>query len=132
MSVDEKRSLLPKQRHPKGPKPKYVLVIHGGAGTILRERSSPELEARYRYALRVALRSGEAILSSGGEAMDAVVGAVTFMEGMQHRPYRQELRLKGQPLTCRIFFRLSALQRRERRRIQLGRFRACTFFLHRA
>jgi beta-aspartyl-peptidase (threonine type) len=78
----EKRSLLPKQS--KGPKPKYVLVIHGGAGTILRERSSPELEARYRDALCVALQTGKAILNSGGEAMDAVVGAVTFMEGMQH------------------------------------------------
>jgi L-asparaginase / beta-aspartyl-peptidase len=85
MSVDEKRSLLPKQR--KGRKPKYALVIHGGAGAILRERSSPELEARYRDALRVALQTGEAILSSGGEAMDAVVEAVTFMEGMQRRPY---------------------------------------------
>jgi L-asparaginase / beta-aspartyl-peptidase len=78
----EKRSLLPKQS--KGSKPKYVLVIHGGAGTILRERSSPELEARYRDALCVALQTGKAILNSGGEAMDAVVGAVTFMEGMQH------------------------------------------------
>jgi Asparaginase len=125
--VDEKQPLLPKQRHQKGSK--YVLVIHGGAGTILRERSLPELEARYHAALRAALGSGEAILRSGGEAMDAVVAAVTSMEGMQHQPYRQELRLKGRPLTCRIF-RLSALQRRERSRIQLGRFRACTLFFH--
>jgi len=93
MSVDEKRPLLPKQKHPK--KPKYVLVIHGGAGTILRERSSPELEVRFRAALREALRTGEEILSSGGEAMDAVVAAVSFMEGMRYQSYRHELRLKA-------------------------------------
>jgi beta-aspartyl-peptidase (threonine type) len=78
-SVDEKRPLLPKEGPPKGAK--HALVIHGGAGTILRERSSPEQEARYHAALRAALQAGNAILRSGGEAMDAVVAAVTVLEG---------------------------------------------------
>ena len=77
-SVDEKRPLL-KQRRPKGAK--HVLVIHGGAGTILRSRSSPEQQARYHAALRAALQAGNAILSTGGEAIDAVVTAVSVMEG---------------------------------------------------
>lgn len=82
-SVDEKTPLLPKEGRPSGAK--HVLVIHGGAGTILRERSSPEQEARYHAALRAALQTGNAILRSGGEAMDAVVAAVTVLEGMRCR-----------------------------------------------
>ncbi|KAI9445654.1 asparaginase [Russula earlei] len=77
-SANEKRPLLLKQRHPK--RSKHVLVIHGGAGTILRERSSPEDLARFHDGLRAALGVGNAILSSGGEAMDAVVAAVSVME----------------------------------------------------
>jgi len=80
-SVDEKQPLLPKQEHLKGAK--HVLVIHAGAGTILRESSSPEQVARYQAGLRAALQAGNAILRSGGEAMDAVVAAVTVLEGMQ-------------------------------------------------
>ena len=83
--VDEKQALLPKHRHPNGPK--HVLVIHGGAGTILRERSSPEQEARFHAAIRAALQAGDAILNSGGEAMDAVVAAVSIMEGTECQSY---------------------------------------------
>jgi beta-aspartyl-peptidase (threonine type) len=81
-SVDEKRSLS-KQRRPKGAK--HVLVIHGGAGTILRSRSSPEQQARYHAELRAALRAGNAVLSMGGEAIDAVVAAVSVMEGKRYQ-----------------------------------------------
>ena len=109
MSVDEKQALLPKQGDPKAAK--HVLVIHGGAGTILRERSSPEQEARYHTALRAALQAGNAILRSGGEAMDAVVAAVTVLEGMLCQSYQYELRLRASPLIHRIFFRQSTLQR---------------------
>ena len=81
--VDEKRSLLSKQRHSKGEK--HVLVIHGGAGTILlRGRSLPEQQARYHAGLRAALQAGNAILSTGGEAIDAVVAAVSVMEGKRY------------------------------------------------
>jgi hypothetical protein len=92
-AASEKRSLLPKKRHPK--EPKHVLVIHGGAGTILREKSSPEQQARYHAGLRAALRTGNAILSSGGEAMDAVVAAVSVMEGKPCQPYRRLPILNG-------------------------------------
>jgi beta-aspartyl-peptidase (threonine type) len=88
-SVDEKRLLLSK---PRPPKQTHVLVVHGGAGMILRERSSPELQARYHAGLRAALQAGNAILSSGGEAMDAVVAAVSLMEGKQCQLHRKKLR----------------------------------------
>ncbi|KAJ7769272.1 nucleophile aminohydrolase [Mycena metata] len=58
----------------------YVLVCHGGAGTMSRGGSTPEQRAEYRAALRAALKAGYKILSAGGEAMDAVTAAVSSME----------------------------------------------------
>ena len=57
-----------------------VLVIHGGAGTILRENMSPELELQYREKLAEALRAGHAILASGGTSLDAVEATIHVME----------------------------------------------------
>ncbi|WP_083990245.1 isoaspartyl peptidase/L-asparaginase family protein [Flavihumibacter petaseus] len=59
---------------------KYVLVIHGGAGTILKSQMSPEKEKAYREGLTQALEKGYAILKSGGSALDAVTAAVTVLE----------------------------------------------------
>ncbi|KAF8070289.1 asparaginase [Lyophyllum atratum] len=53
---------------------RYVLVIHGGAGTMSKEGSTPEQQAAYKASLSAALRAAR------GEAMDAVVAAVTSME----------------------------------------------------
>jgi L-asparaginase / beta-aspartyl-peptidase len=61
-------------------RPDYVLVIHGGAGTILKKHMTPEKEEAYHLALNEALTAGEAILSDGGDAMDAVEAAVRIME----------------------------------------------------
>jgi beta-aspartyl-peptidase (threonine type) len=61
-------------------KPEWRLVIHGGAGVILRENLSPEMEAAYTAALNEALEAGARVLSSGGEAIDAVEAAVLVME----------------------------------------------------
>ncbi|KXN90199.1 Isoaspartyl peptidase [Leucoagaricus sp. SymC.cos] len=59
---------------------KYVLVIHGGAGIITREDSTLGQRTAYRTALRKSLEAGYKVLRNGGEAMDAVVAAVTVME----------------------------------------------------
>ena len=64
---------------------KFRLVIHGGAGTMDKSRATPEVRAQYKAALREALLAGYAVLSAGGEAMDAVVAAVSSMEGMSSR-----------------------------------------------
>ncbi len=61
-------------------RPDYVLVIHGGAGTLSRQKMSAEQEARYRAALDSALQVGEAILASGGTALDAVTETVAWLE----------------------------------------------------
>lgn len=59
---------------------KYVLVIHGGAGTILKSQMSAEREKAYTDALNEALEKGSTILARGGSALDAVEAAVKLME----------------------------------------------------
>lgn len=59
---------------------KPVLVIHGGAGTILRRNMTPEKEKAYTEGLQQALAAGYAILEKGGSALDAVEAAVRVME----------------------------------------------------
>lgn len=61
-------------------KDKFVLVIHGGAGTILRSQMTAEKEKAYQEALNTALETGYAILKDGGSAMDAAEAAVRTME----------------------------------------------------
>ncbi|MBP7558346.1 MAG: isoaspartyl peptidase/L-asparaginase, partial [Chitinophagaceae bacterium] len=64
----------------QGQQRRYVLVIHGGAGTILRNQMSPERERAYNAALDTALQKGEAILARGGSALDAVEASVRYLE----------------------------------------------------
>jgi L-asparaginase / beta-aspartyl-peptidase len=61
-------------------KDKFVLVIHGGAGTILKSQMTPAKEKAYQEALNKALETGYAILKKGGSAMDAVEAVVRTME----------------------------------------------------
>ncbi|MBC7826714.1 MAG: isoaspartyl peptidase/L-asparaginase [Chitinophagaceae bacterium] len=57
-----------------------VLVIHGGAGTILKKNMSPEKEKAYMQGLEDALRKGYAILEGGGSSLDAVEAVVKELE----------------------------------------------------
>lgn len=57
-----------------------ALVIHGGAGTILREKMTPEREAGIRAALAQALTTGYQILEQGGSSLDAVEAAICVLE----------------------------------------------------
>lgn len=59
---------------------KYVLVIHGGAGTILKSQMTAEQEKAYLEALDKALQTGNSILQQGGTALDAVEAVVRNME----------------------------------------------------
>lgn len=59
---------------------KYVLVIHGGAGTILKSQMTEAKEKAYQAALDTALQRGAVILKSGGSALDAVEATVRYME----------------------------------------------------
>ena len=59
---------------------KYTLVLHGGAGTILKEDMTPELEAAYLKGLEDALAAGYAVLDEGGTAVNAVKATVVVLE----------------------------------------------------
>ena len=59
---------------------KITLCIHGGAGTILKEDMTPELEAAYLQGLQSALDAGYAVLEEGGTATNAVKAAVVVLE----------------------------------------------------
>jgi beta-aspartyl-peptidase (threonine type) len=61
-------------------KKSYVMVIHGGAGTILKKSMTPEKEAAYRAALQQALEAGYRELQSGKSSLDAVEAAIHIME----------------------------------------------------
>lgn len=60
--------------------PKYVLVIHGGAGTILKENLTPEKEREYLAKLEEALLVGVDVLKSGGNSLDAVTETIMVLE----------------------------------------------------
>jgi len=57
-----------------------VLVIHGGAGTILKSQMTPEKEKAYQQGLNDALQTGYDILSKGGTALDAVEASIKVLE----------------------------------------------------
>ena len=59
---------------------KFVLVIHGGAGTILKSMMTPEKEKAYTQGLNNALQAGYDVLSKGGTALDAVEATIEVME----------------------------------------------------
>ncbi len=58
----------------------YTLVLHGGAGTILKSQLSADMESRYTQALEKALQTGWDILHTGGSALDAVEKTVRELE----------------------------------------------------
>jgi beta-aspartyl-peptidase (threonine type) len=58
----------------------FTLVIHGGAGTILKKNMTAEKELAYRDKLKEALSAGYGILKKGGSSIDAVEAAIKIME----------------------------------------------------
>jgi beta-aspartyl-peptidase (threonine type) len=59
---------------------KHCLVIHGGAGTILKSAMSLDLEKQYLNGLQSALEAGNNILQKNGTALDAVEAAIQSLE----------------------------------------------------
>jgi beta-aspartyl-peptidase (threonine type) len=59
---------------------KISLAIHGGAGTILKEDMTPELERAYLQGLEDTLAAGYAVLEEGGTSANAVKAALVILE----------------------------------------------------
>ena len=58
----------------------FSLAVHGGAGVVHRDGMTREREAEYHAALDRALSAGEAVLETGGSALNAVTQAVCALE----------------------------------------------------
>ena len=58
----------------------FALVIHGGAGTILKKNMTPEKEAAYKQKLEEAIKVGYNILKNGGKSIDAVEQTIHVLE----------------------------------------------------
>jgi L-asparaginase / beta-aspartyl-peptidase len=59
---------------------KFTIVIHGGAGTIMKEDMTAALEEAYLSGLRTAIDSGYIVLANGGSSVEAVKAAVIALE----------------------------------------------------
>ncbi|HLG03829.1 MAG TPA: isoaspartyl peptidase/L-asparaginase [Bacteroidia bacterium] len=57
-----------------------VIAIHGGAGVILRDWLTEEMERLYRQGLEESLVAGYAVLKKNGPAIEAVQQAVVVLE----------------------------------------------------
>jgi len=62
------------------PKQEFAIIIHGGAGTILKKNMSDEMEAAYKSKLEEAIRVGYTVLKNGGTSLDAVTKTINVME----------------------------------------------------
>ncbi|APY08293.1 beta-aspartyl-peptidase [Winogradskyella sp. J14-2] len=58
----------------------FTIIIHGGAGTILKKNMTPEKEAAYKAKLEEAIRVGYNILKNGGSSLDAVEKTINVLE----------------------------------------------------
>ena len=61
-------------------KQSFGIVIHGGAGTILKKNMTKEKEKEYRQALSKAIKIGYDVLKNGGGSKDAVEKTINYME----------------------------------------------------
>jgi beta-aspartyl-peptidase (threonine type) len=61
-------------------KNEFAILIHGGAGTILKKNMTPEKEAAYLSKLEEAIKVGHAILKAGGTSQQAVMKTIQVME----------------------------------------------------
>ena len=68
------------EMHNKNAHSKFGIVIHGGAGTILKKNMTDSLETAYTQKLEEAIRVGHEILKNGGTAMEAVTKTINIME----------------------------------------------------
>ena len=57
-----------------------AIVIHGGAGTILKENMTTEVESAYLNKLEEAVQTGYEILKNGGSSQSAVDETIKIME----------------------------------------------------
>src|SRR5690606_24356560 len=58
----------------------FAIVVHGGAGTILKENISDSMELAYKTVLENSVQKGYSILKNGGSSLDAVEASIKILE----------------------------------------------------
>ena len=58
----------------------FAIIIHGGAGTILKKNMSNDKEKAYKEKLEEAIKVGHSILKDGGTSQDAVLKTIQVLE----------------------------------------------------
>ncbi|WP_339917847.1 isoaspartyl peptidase/L-asparaginase [Yeosuana marina] len=58
----------------------FAIVIHGGAGTILKKNMTTEKEEAYKLKIEEAIKVGYNILKNGGNSVDAVQKTINVLE----------------------------------------------------
>ena len=61
----------------------FAIVIHGGAGTILKENMSDEMENDYIQKMEEAINAGYNILENNGSSIDAVEATIKILENSE-------------------------------------------------
>jgi len=59
---------------------KIAIAIHGGAGTLIRGKMTPEKEKEYKKVLREAMETGYQLLEDGKDAVEAVEKTIMVLE----------------------------------------------------
>lgn len=58
----------------------FAIIIHGGAGTILKKNMTDSMEQAYKAKLTEAINTGYEILKNGGNSLEAVQRTINVME----------------------------------------------------
>lgn len=58
----------------------HTIVVHGGAGTILKSEMTPQKEALYTKGLSEATDAGFTVLDKGGSAIEAIEASIIALE----------------------------------------------------
>ena len=77
-------NIAAKTKNAQVERPDYVIVLHGGAGTILKENLTPEKEQAINQTLDEALVKGKTVLEANGTAMDALQKVIMHLENSPH------------------------------------------------
>jgi len=64
----------------QGQRPEFMLVVHGGAGTIRRADMTPQEDSSYRATMTQAVRAGYDLLRADRSALDAIIATITVLE----------------------------------------------------
>jgi beta-aspartyl-peptidase (threonine type) len=79
-SCKDETKEVPEKIQNESEKVEFSIIIHGGAGSIRRDKMPKEKETEYRQKLEEAIRVGYTILENGGTSLDAVQNTINILE----------------------------------------------------